>query len=177
MVAIIPSNGDQWSCATVAVLLNERSPQWSFQDFTRLYVASGASRDSYYTFVCCWGGQLPRAHFVVKLHPHEVKKCFRITVEAEMNWLSSDDWTRHDVQQMTRLRRAGIRDLKKAKMKPFVGFSFPLPQLDNLRPTTQAIWRRESLLVLRLSAVSNRLLNFARRCVMLSVPRTRESQF
>jgi hypothetical protein len=35
-LAIAPSNGDRWTFAALAVLLNQRTAQWSLEDSTRL---------------------------------------------------------------------------------------------------------------------------------------------
>jgi hypothetical protein len=134
----------------LAVLLNERSAQWSLENSTRLYTGSD---ESYYTFVCRRGGQNTPVSFLMKLYPHQRRGLFRIAVTAEINWLLSGEWNRSETSQMTKLKTGGL-ELKKEKMKVFVRFSLPAPPFATLRSTSQSILRHEPLFALAPTEIS-----------------------
>jgi hypothetical protein len=71
-----------------AILLNQRSHEWSLVDG---HLSEDAKGIPYYHLQFERTSQLPSVGFIVKLQTHEMKRDFRISFEAETNWLYSSE--------------------------------------------------------------------------------------
>jgi hypothetical protein len=67
LVLSLPVDGDRWTLTTLAVLLNEKSHEWSLHDYSRFYTE--ANGKSYFSFSYRGSGTLEPVAFLIKLYP------------------------------------------------------------------------------------------------------------
>jgi hypothetical protein len=87
LVLIFPTDGDRWTFATLAVLLNEKSQELSLHDDPRFYAE--ANGNSSFSFFSRCSAILEPVAVLIKLYQQR-KGNSQIAVEAERKWLRAD---------------------------------------------------------------------------------------
>jgi hypothetical protein len=82
LILICPADGDHWTFAALAVLLNEKSHERSLDDGPRFYIE--ANGNSYFSFSFRRSGTLEPVAFLIKLYPQR-KGHFRLQLRQKEN--------------------------------------------------------------------------------------------